>query len=104
MVEPKVKENTKPNVQKTRKTGYLRRLGCGILAKTIKAIEVYETIKNVAADGNCGFYSKIVGLNHMLIPVTESIPELRKQLYDYVEENSNTLFTQPDELSEKEKT
>ena len=85
--------NVKAEILESKFGKNLRRLGHSIPSSTLKLIEVYGTIKNVNPDGNCGYYSTMVGLNHMCIDVTENVTELRRDIYNYVLNNRQHLFT-----------
>ena len=63
-----------------------------IRSDVIKNIEKYRSIQNVAGDGNCTFYASIVGLEHQGIPVNSNIKELRKSVYDHIQNTKKDSF------------
>ena len=63
-----------------------------IREEVIRRIEKYGSIQNVLGDGNCAFYASIVGLEHQGIPVNSNINELRKSLYDHLQNTNRDIF------------
>lgn len=59
----------------------------GIKHDILDVIEKYGTIQNVKPDGNCGFYSVMNGLSHVGIKFQENINFMRKDIYNYINEN-----------------
>ena len=88
----KVQQDPKTFAEKSYLCVMTRSSRKSIREDVIKTIEKYGSIQNVFADGNCAFYASIVCLQHQGISVNTNIKELRKSLYDHLQNTKKDIF------------